>query len=87
MIYHAGVREESTDRWADGEGNNYGSGGGLTDAELNDILRRHLFAKIIPFFLMALIVAIEKLEKVISCILIDTIEPQLYQGKQIQKTS
>lgn len=50
MIYHAGVRAESTDRWADGEGNNYGSGGGLTDAELNDILRRHLFAKIIPFF-------------------------------------
>lgn len=34
----------------DGEGNNYGIWGGLTDAELNDFLRRYLFAKIIPFF-------------------------------------
>lgn len=49
MIYHAGVREENTDRWADGKGNNYGSGGGLTEAKLNDFLRRHSFAKIIPF--------------------------------------
>lgn len=70
----------------DGEGNNYGSRGGLTDAELNDFLRRYLFAKIIPF-LKALTVTIEELGKVISCVLIDTIEPQLYQGKQIHMTS